>query len=226
MKIVACSVTVDIETTKRSLALFGPLTKDCVKQFLGIHPESAARENLEEFVDIFQTNLSQIDGVGEVGLDRTYVERGVPYDIQNNVFERMLSLAESSGKPVSVHSRKSLDDILQVLPSFRLKSCLLHWFAGNSKQLARAMDLGAFVSFGPATVYSNDKKALLKQARPDRVLIETDGPVRYSKCFDRYPALSTSFLTTVALTIAQILDLTFAEMVAILERNAASYLKS
>ena len=44
MRIVACSVTIDIETTLRSFELLSP-HRDVIKQFVGIHPEASARED-------------------------------------------------------------------------------------------------------------------------------------------------------------------------------------
>jgi TatD DNase family protein len=223
MNIVACSVTVDIETSSKSFSLFNSC-RDTVRQFVGIHPEAAAREDLEKFSELFQSNLQSVDGVGEIGLDKTYIEMGVPYDRQKQVFHKMLQLAELSKKPVSIHSRKSLDDILEILPSYKIKGALLHWFAGSKKQLAKSMDMGLFVSYGPALVYAEDKQVLLKNTNRDRFLIETDGPVRYSRCFEGMPAISTSFLVSVAAKAAGVLGMAYGEAVLQLESNARSYL--
>lgn len=211
MKIVACSVAVDLETTKKSFRLFND-HKKVVRQFVGIHPEFAAREDLDKFVQVARENMASVDGIGEIGLDGTYeAERGVPYGRQKQVFCAMLALAESTGKPVSIHSRRSLDDILAILPSYRLQGALLHWFAGSKKQLAKSMEMGLYVSYGPALVYSEDKKVLLKHTQRDRFLVETDGPVRYSRCFEGKPALPTSFLPSVVASAAAVLGVTYGE---------------
>jgi TatD DNase family protein len=220
MKIVACSVTVDIETATRGLQLFVS-ERDVVKQFIGIHPEAAAREDLDKFKKIFKANFKSIDGVGEIGLDGTY---DVPYDRQKKVFHEMLALAESEKKPVSIHSRKALDDILEILPSYKIRGVLLHWFAGNKKQLARSMDLGLYVSYGPVLVYSEDKKVLLKNTDKSRFLVETDGPVRYSKCFENLPAVSSAFLVSVVASVATTLGMSYKEAVRLLEQNSKAYL--
>ncbi|MDQ3726677.1 MAG: TatD family hydrolase, partial [Thermoproteota archaeon] len=169
MKITACSVTVDVETTIRSFDLFNT-HRNVIKQFIGIHPESSAREDLERFREIFSSNLQSIDGVGEIGLDGTY---DVPIKQQEYVFLAMLELAELTGRPVSIHSRRMLDRVLEVLSSYRIKSVLLHWFAGSKKQLAICMDRGLYVSYGPPLIYSEDKKVLLKNTDRDRILVET-----------------------------------------------------
>ena len=220
MKIVACSVTVDTQTALRSFSLFDS-QRDVVKQFVGIHPEAAAREELDKFKEIFRSHLQSIDGVGEIGLDGTYE---VPYDRQKQVFSEMLALAESTNKPVSIHSRKALDDILEILPSFKINGVLLHWFAGSKKQLARSMDMGIYVSYGPALVYSEDKQAILKNTDKGRFLVETDGPVRYSRCFENLSAVSSGFLVSVVASAARTLDMSFEETAELLQKNSEAYL--
>jgi TatD DNase family protein len=226
MSIVACSVAVDLGTSQRSLRLFNDHRK-VVKQFIGIHPEFAAKEDLDTFLQVAKENKQLLDGIGEIGLDGTYeAERGIPYQRQKEVFHAMLALAESIVKPVSIHSRRALDDILEILPSYRLSGALLHWFAGSKKQLAKSMDMGLYVSYGPALVYSNDKKVLLKQTYKDRFLVETDGPVRYSRCFEGKPALPTSFLLSVVAAAAWALDLPYKEVACTITRNTEAFLGS
>ncbi len=220
MKIIACSVTVDVETTIRSFNLFNT-HRNVIKQFIGIHPESSAREDLERFREIFNSNLQSIDGVGEIGLDGTY---DVPIKQQEYVFLAMLELAELTGRPVSIHSRRMLDRVLEMLSSYRIKSVLLHWFAGSKKQLAICMDRGLYVSYGPPLVYSEDKKVLLKNTHRDRFLVETDGPVQYSRCFENKPSISTSCLVSVVASVAYTLGMSYDEIVELLQKNSEAYL--
>ena len=220
MKIIACSVTVDVETTIRSFNLFNT-HRNVIKQFIGIHPESSAREDLERFREIFNSNLQSIDGVGEIGLDGTY---DVPIKQQEYVFLAMLELAELTGRPVSIHSRRMLDRVLEMLSSYRIKTVLLHWFAGSKKQLAICMDRGLYVSYGPPLIYSEDKKVLLKNTDRDRFLVETDGPVQYSRCFENKPSISTSCLVSVVASVAYTLGMSYDETVELLKKNSEAYL--
>jgi TatD DNase family protein len=220
MKIMACSVTVDVETTIRSFNLFNT-HRNVIKQFIGIHPEASAREDLERFRELFSSNLQSIDGIGEIGLDGTY---DVPIKQQEYVFSAMLELAELTGRPVSIHSRRMLDRVLEMLSSYHIKSVLLHWFAGSKKQLAKCMDTGLYVSYGPALVYSGDKKVLLKNTDRDRFLVETDGPVSYSRCFENKPAISTSCLVSVVASVAYTIDTSYDETVELLQKNSEAYL--
>jgi TatD DNase family protein len=85
--------------------------------------------------------------------------------------------------------------------------------------------MGLYVSYGPALVYSIEKKILLKNTDRDRILVETDGPVRYSRCFNNYPAMSSSFLITVVASVSKILGTSYEETLDILRINSESYLK-
>jgi TatD DNase family protein len=225
LRITACSVTVNSDTLTKSLALFGDSARDIVIPFAGIHPEYAQTEDITGFVEIFNNNVDSIDGVGEIGLDPVYA--GInesSYDKQKEIFHSMLALAERTKKPVSIHSRGSLDHIIEIVKTYNIRPGLLHWFAGSKKQLARSTDIGLFVSYGPVLIYSEEKKVLLKNTPKDRILVETDGPVRYGRCFNNLPSMSSSFLVSVVNCVANVLGMTYHETVDLLERNAESYL--
>jgi TatD DNase family protein len=225
LKIRACSVTVNIETSLRNLQYFNHSTNDVITKFIGIHPEFAYREDLSKFIEIFNENSASVEGIGEIGVDPTYVNNKNTIQKQKEVFDLMLSLAEATKKPVSIHSRRALDYILETIYSYNIDGVLLHWFAGNIKQLEKSMDMDLYVSYGPAIVYSIEKKISLKNTDRDRILVETDGPVRYSRCFNNYPAMSSSFLVTVVDCVAKILDLSYDETLDILRINSERYLK-
>ena len=121
-------------------------------------PNSRKLRKLQNSLKYSIRNRTIIDGIGEIGLDRSYVEsKNICYERQKEIFCSMLALAEKTKKPVSVHSRRSLDDILEMFKTYNLGNVLLHWFDGNSKQLTRAMDMGLYVSYGPPLVYSDSK---------------------------------------------------------------------
>lgn len=226
LNIRACSVTVDIETSLRSLELFNNSTRDVITQFIGIHPEFVDTEDIMKFIEIFGNNNDLIDGIGEIGLDPSYLQyKGGTYDKQKEVFNILLSIAEKNKKPVSIHSRKSLPDILETLKTYNLGGVLLHWFAGSKKQLNQSMDMGLYVGYGPVLVYSDEMKMLLRNSRKDRILVETDGPVKYSKCFKGLTSLSSSFLISVIKCAGDVLEMTYEETVNTIEKNSESFLK-
>jgi len=222
LNIKAVSVSMDMATSRKNLALTSSYS-DIVIPFIGIHPWSAG-ESPDDFSDFVTSNSSRIAGIGEIGLDRKYVaDNEDGYRRQKQVFESMLSLAEKLDKPTSIHSRGSLDDVLSVLRSYNLKGVLLHWFAGNKKQLKNAIEAGYYVSYGPALVYSEDKRSLLSDTPREFVLVETDGPVRYSRCFENNLALPT-FLPSVVFAVASTLRLDYDDACNMLMQNSQKYL--
>jgi TatD DNase family protein len=162
-------------------------------------------------------------GIGEIGLDRKYVASDEAYQTQRRVFHKMLELAEEVNKPISVHSRGSQDDVLDLLRSYRLEGVLLHWFSGSERQLRVALDGGYYVSFGPTLVYSKRTQALARLTPPDYVLTETDGPVRYGACFENRMAVP-SFLVSVVDALAWLWGTAWHEAGSRVETNTLRYL--
>jgi len=220
LKIKACCVSTNVTNSLETLSL--SKQSSLVLPFIGIHPEYA-NDDLEKITDLIELNQNNISGIGEIGLDPTYVKNSDDTQKQIQVFESLLSSAEKFHKPVSIHSRKSLDDIFEIMTSYDTKHALLHWFDGSKKQLQKAMDMDFFVSFGPVTIYANDKQTLLSKAYASKILVETDGPVRFSRCFEMKSG-QISFIPSVIFCASKILEKTFDDMSSLLEENTKCYL--
>ena len=220
LKIKACCVSMDYTNSLQTLDLAEK--SDLVLPFIGIHPE-CANDEIENISNLIEDNHDRISGIGEIGLDPTYVTQNDDAKKQNQVFETLLSYAEKFNKPVSIHSRKSLDDVFQIMTSYNTKHALLHWFDGSKKQLQRAMDMGFFVSYGPVMIYANDKQTLLSKTDESQILVETDGPVRFSRCFEMKSG-QISFIPSVIFCASKILGKSFDEMASMLEKNSNSFL--
>ena len=220
LKIKACCVSMDYENSLQTLEL--AKKSNLILPFIGIHPECAAEE-LENISKLIEENHDNISGIGEIGLDPTYVNKNEDAVKQNQVFETLLTLAEKFHKPVSIHSRKSLDDVFEIMTSYDTKHALLHWFDGSKKQLQKSMDMGFFVSYGPVMIYANDKQTLLSKTDESQILVETDGPVRFSRCFEMKSG-QISFIPSVIFCASKILDKSFDDMASLLESNSNSFL--
>ena len=220
LRIKACCVSMDYSSSKKTLEL--GKKSNFILPFIGIHPEKAQNDT-ESVLKLIDENHEKISGIGEIGLDTTYSNSDEELLKQIEVFRDHLSAAEKFRKPVSIHSRKTLDKILEILPSYNIPSILLHWFDGSKKQLQKAMDLEYYVSFGPVMVYSKDKQVLLSKANRDRILVETDGPVRFSRCFNNRIA-QISFIPSVIFCASKVLDINYDNMCSILEQNSQRFL--
>ncbi|MAH21432.1 MAG: hypothetical protein CMO12_01300 [Thaumarchaeota archaeon] len=154
-----------------------------VKAFVGIHPSESLKENVEDVVLLLAKNRGLVAGIGEIGLDRKYTDNEEDYRVEKEIFTDMLGFAERLNKPVSVHSRGSVDDVLEELCNHSVDNVALHWFSGDLNQMKRASDKGYYVSFGPAAVYSKKIRKVAMETPADLLLVETDGPVPYGACF-------------------------------------------
>ena len=218
--IKACCVSMDYTSSKKTLEL--GKKSEYILPFIGMHPEKA-QDDTESIFKLIDENNETISGIGEIGLDHTYTNSDEEFQKQEEVFKTQLSYAEKFGKPVSIHSRKTLDQILEILPSYKIPSVLLHWFDGSKKQLQQAMDLDCYVSFGPVTVYSKDKQVLLSKANKDKILVETDGPVRFSRCFENKTA-QIDFIPSIVFCASKVLHVNYDELCDVIEQNSKRFL--
>ena len=210
----------DIETSIETMALYEKSKN--VLPFIGIHPEMA-QKNPDSVYDLIEKNHEIISGIGEIGLDRTYIDSEDEWNVQKQVFSKQLSLAEKFNKPVSIHSRKTLSEIFEILPSYKIPGILLHWFDGNKSQLRTAMDNGFFVSYGPLLVYANDKQTLLTKTDPSQLLVETDGPVKFSRCFE-YKTTEIMFVSSVIFCASKLLHMPYEKLLEQIEGNSKRFL--
>ena len=72
-------------------------------------------------------------------------------------------------------------------------------------------------------VYSQDKQVLLSKANRDRILVETDGPVRFSRCFENKTA-QIDFIPSIVFCASKVLHMNYDELCNVIEQNSQHYL--
>jgi len=219
---ILVAVAEDAETSALNLKIAAE-AGGFVKPFLGMHPWSLQNKGFNEF-ELSSLEPERFAGIGEVGLDRKYARDEGEYRRQKEVFEYMLKLAEHLQKPLSIHSRGSVNDVLSILSTYDLRGVLLHWFSGAPSQLRVACDRGYYISYGPAVVYSKKTKELASNTPLDLILTETDGPVRFGGVFQNRVALPV-FIPSIVYTLSSLHKLGFEEMRITIFKNALNYLK-
>lgn len=223
------SVSVDLESSAKNIILKKKYfeNSELFKTFVGIHPEYASLQLLESFNDFFLLNKENISGIGEIGLDPIYTNNNGSnqFDIQKTVFNHMLVIAEKNDKPISIHSRRSLKDILEILTSYRIKRVVFHWYDSSKSLLRKINELGYYVSFGPYLLYSEDKKILLNESNLSLLLLETDGPVYYKRCFENV-LTSPAFIISLVNSVSIMLKINFNDVADIIYRNSCNFLNA
>jgi TatD DNase family protein len=167
--------------TSRTAVKIATLSKN-VFAAIGIDPENApyaeARHligNVKELQALALSNEGRVVAIGEIGLD--YMKANTPELVakQKMVFEAMLDLANELELPVSVHSRKSMEDVLAMLKEKGMKGVHLHFFEGDVLQAKEAEKLGYMISIPP--VESAKRKLVIKEIAIDHIMAESDAPV-------------------------------------------------
>ncbi len=179
---------------------------------LGIHPWNVNFLNeteVQETIAFVQQHKNKVKAIGEIGLDNKYEST---WGQQTTVFDKMLHLAEQLNLPVIIHSRGTTELIVQMLPSYRVKKVLLHWFSYPLTALSKAMDNGYYITEGPPATYSNGIREVIEKANLTNLLTETDGPVTYWKKPYNGQLTKPSFIRNVVEAIAEIKKLPAEEV--------------
>ena len=218
------SNSMDLETSIGTLKL-AEKYPGTVFAALGIHPwnVNVLKENeLEETLKLIsdQTQKKNVIAIGEIGLDSKYEKT---WDKQLMVFEKMLQLAETLSLPVIVHSRGTTAQIVQMLPSYKLKHVLLHWFSYPLTALSDAVSHGYFITEGPPAAYSNGIREVIAQVPLTNLMTETDGPVKYWKQPFNGQLTKPSFIRNVVEAVAEIKKTSVADVAEQIARNFEAF---
>ncbi len=221
---VAALVTnsMDLKTCQNDIQLATKYS-GLVYPALGIHPWNVnvlKEGELEETIEFIQKQKGSVRAIGEIGLDYKYE---TIWKKQTMVFDKMLKLAETMNLPVIIHSRGTTDKIVEMLPSYRLKHVLLHWFSHPLSALAKAMDKGYFITEGPPSTYSNGIREVIEKTPLTNLLTETDGPVTYWKKPFNGQLTKPSFIRDIVAAIGEIKKIPAEEVAEQVAKNFESF---
>ncbi|MCL4740972.1 MAG: TatD family hydrolase [Phycisphaerales bacterium] len=152
------------------------LVRDCqfVRAAIGLHPELV--EQHESELGQLWEHLATTRYVGEVGLDFVTTDKSVR-ERQTRVFAAIVDrCGQLGGKILTVHSRRAVRAVLDVVGDSFPGSVILHWFSGSARELERAVEAGCYFSVNPAMIRSASGQRLVGAMPRERVLTETDGP--------------------------------------------------
>lgn len=139
---------------------------------IGIHPWDVAAQDLEiqteQLMKSFPNN--QIVAIGEAGLDKL---TNSPLYLQQQAFERQISLSEEKELPLIIHCVKAMEQVLVIKNRYQPKQpWIWHGFRGKPEQAEQLLKHGFYLSFGEH--YSEEA---MKIVPDDRLFLETDDSV-------------------------------------------------
>ena len=152
---------------------------------LGIHPEEVTmnkkiEQQLDPIIDLIKQNKQNICAIGEIGLDHHFVKDKELYPLQKTIFNKMLLLAQDLELPVNLHTKGAEKIVFDTLPSYKIPNVNIHWYSGPENFLKLGMDRGYYFSITPAISYSPVVKKVVLSVDKEHLLLESDGPVKYS----------------------------------------------
>jgi TatD DNase family protein len=152
---------------------------------LGIHPEEVRMnkeiaDQLDSVRCYINNHKEEICAIGEIGLDHHFVKEEDLYPLQRTIFEKMLDLAQKLNLPVNLHTKGAEKEIFDLLPSYDLPNANIHWYSGPEQFLKQGIDRGYYFSITPAISYSTAVRNVVSMVNEERLLLESDGPVKYS----------------------------------------------
>ncbi|MEM2117488.1 MAG: TatD family hydrolase [Candidatus Bathyarchaeia archaeon] len=214
------SNSMDFKTSVQSLKLTEKY-KRMVYAALGVHPwnvQALTEEELQKTMElIYEQNTNKaLVAIGEIGLDIKYEKI---WDKQLKVFDEMLHLAERLDLPVIIHSRGTTAKIVDMLPSYKVKKVLLHWFSNPISALTKAVEKGYYITEGPPAAYSNGIREVVRRAPLTNLLTETDGPVRFFKQPFNGERTTPAFIPTIVKAIAEIKKMDAADVAEQIIKN-------
>jgi len=144
----------------------------------GIHPQAAAgyqKSNLEELQHLLEH--PKVVALGEVGLDRLI---DTPWQIQEEVFIRMIQLAHEMDKPLLIHVRRSTDRVMELLQQHgagRLGG-IFHAFSGSFETACKIIDMGFVLGIGGVVTFPTARRLpeVVRKVSAESLVLETDAP--------------------------------------------------
>lgn len=169
----------------------------------GLHPTSV-NENFKQELALVekQVGTHRYYGIGECGIDLYWDKTW--YHEQIKVFEHQLGIAQDLNCPVIIHSRDSLDLVLDILKKHPYSRGILHCFPGNAEQARKAIDIGYLLGIGGVVTFKKSQMAdTLREIGPDSIVLETDSPYLAPEPF-RGKRNESSYIPYIARKIAEI----------------------
>ena len=173
---------------------------------IGYHPEEAnyiTRIDLDYMKELIQKN-KKIVGIGEIGLDYHYGKDNI--NLQKDLFEKQLSMAEELNLPVVIHSRDALKDTIDSLKKYKVKG-IIHCFSGSLEVANIYISMGFKLGIGGVLTFKNSKLSnVIEKISLENIVLETDSPYLTPEPF-RGKTNSSKYIPIIAQKIADIKDI-------------------
>jgi TatD DNase family protein len=188
---------------------------------IGHHPNQATGFDDDHLAEITAlASHERCRAIGETGLDdfRDYAPRAD----QERAFHAQIDLARDLGKPLVIHTRAADQDTIATLRTRAAGlDVILHCFS-MAERIDECVAEGWWISFAGNVTYpkNEDLAAAVELVPDDQLLVETDAPYLTPQPM-RKERNQPAYVTETAGFVAERRGQSYAELDAIVERNAA-----
>lgn len=141
---------------------------------VGIHPWYINESRIEDDLNIIESALQYNEclAVGECGLDKRI---DIPFDLQINVFEKQLLIAEDKGKPVIIHCVGAFQELIDIRKDLDISvPVVVHGFSKSNELAQQLIKNGIYLSFGKYLLRNPELESVFRIVPDDCFFLETD----------------------------------------------------
>lgn len=141
--------------------------------------------------------------IGECGLDKGV---DTPLELQEQVFDLHLQLAEQLEQPLIIHCHKAHNEVIRRLKHYKLPAGgVIHAFNGSYEMAMQYWEMGFYLGVGGTITYerANKTRSALARVPLEAILMESDAP-DMPLCGHQGERNSPSWLPTTAAVLAQL----------------------
>ncbi|MCK5720653.1 MAG: TatD family hydrolase [Thiomargarita sp.] len=146
----------------------------------GIHPNNADKKPIDVNTLVKMADNTKVIAIGETGLDYFRTKNDSQIVKQKQQFRTHIQAAKEINKPLIIHSREAIADILLILQEEQASTVggIMHCFVEDWETAQKVIDMGFYISFSGIVTFKNAKKlqSVAKKVPLNRLLIETDSP--------------------------------------------------
>ena len=177
---------IDVTTSRLAVEIAGLFPS--VYAAVGIHPHEVENYSSEDIKVIEElAALPEVVAIGEIGLDYHYPP--VNKDAQSNLLNHMLEISDRVQKPIIIHCRESMAELLATIQNWEMKrkprtqqqyklNGVFHAFEGNISDASLLRRLKYLIGIGGPVTFKNNiqLQELIKNLGLENIVLETDSP--------------------------------------------------
>ena len=141
---------------------------------IGIHPWYINESSWKEELQIIEAKIQFKNclALGECGLDK---RRETPMELQLEVFEAQLLMAEAHQIPVIIHCVAAFQELIALKQKLLISVPLvIHGFSKNEQLAEQLLKQGFYISFGKYLIKNPELEAVFQKVPNNRFFLETD----------------------------------------------------